>query len=313
MRLLEQTPDLGRCWVRYRFRRWPGDGGLWLDLFSRGLGGAAEGVFEVGDLDRKPDLNDIVYLPPVDRERQAFRLEVATKLAENGAPVLMQSLPGGEARSPGAEEVIDVLSTVVTGNLVGLKDLTAGSKVIWPLISGYSDEADQWDEGLEYLAASGATHVQGITADLSPADRRRLVEAAGDVGFEKLFHGPAPSEREFAIRVSQRGMKAFLGRPLPPGPPRLAGNRRLAGTLASIGELWLRVGRSESRGQMYYRAARWVDRDNHDLITLAREGNLGVVTWLDGDSRQVIEEVAEKNESLLLQELLQEYLTPEEP
>jgi hypothetical protein len=103
-------------------------------------------------------------------------------------------------------------------------------------------------------------------------------------------------------------MEPWMARPLPTGPAGQVRNRRLAETLALIGELWLRLGRAEARGQAFYRAARWVDRESHDLVVLAREGNLGVVTWLDEDSRAVVEEFATEEESTLLRELRRQYL-----
>ena len=43
-------------------------------------------------------------------------------------------------------------------------------------------------------------------------------------------------------------------------------------------------------------------------MVLAREGNLGVVSWLDADSRGVIEEIAAQEISTLWAELRCEYL-----
>jgi len=258
----------------------------------------------------EPD--DVVYLPPVERGREEFREQVAERLATVGSPVLAQNLPGMALRSPHAAEAIDVLHAVATGELSKLYDVPAGATVIWPLVSGYTDDAQEWEKGLGHLAAAGAVCVQGIAADLSPADRRRVVEVAGEHGFERLFHGPVPAAREFAIAVQKSGMEPFFRRPLPLAPARLVHNRRLAGFLASIGELWLRLDRPESSGQTFYRAARWVDRDSHDLVVLAREGNLGVVSWLDDDSCQVIQEIATRGESSLLQELEREYLDSSE-
>jgi len=308
LKLLEQTPDLGRCWVRYAFRSWPGSGDLWLDLFSRALGRASEQTFDPGSLVGVAELEDVVYLPPVESLQEEFREQVARRLTSTGTPVLVQSLVGTALRSPDSSEIIDVLHTVATGDVAQLDTIPAGATVIWPLISGYSDGAELWDQGLGRLAAAGVTCVQGVAADLSPADRRRIVEVAGEHGFERLFHGPAPTEREFAVAVRNAGMEPFFRRPLPSAPSRLVHNRRLAGYLASIGELWLRLDWTESRGQSFYRAARWVDRESHDLVVLAREGNLGVVSWLDDDSCQVIEEIATRGESSLLQELEGEYL-----
>ena len=253
-------------------------------------------------------LDDVIYLPPVDESREQIRQDWAKYLSKTGAPVLVQCLPGAAHHYPGAVEIYDVLHAVAIGDLARLDAVPPGAAVVWPLVSGYTDDEGKWENGLERLAEKGVSCVQGIAPDLSPADRRRIVQIAGEQGFEKLFHGPAPAERDFAVAVYRRGLEPFMGRPLPAAPTRLVNNRRLAGILASIGELWLRLGKAESRGHSFYRAARWVDREDHDLMVLAREGNLGVVTWLDEDSRRVIGGIATQDGSALLAELRQEYL-----
>jgi hypothetical protein len=175
------------------------------------------------------------------------------------------------------------------------------------LIAGYTDDPEVWSEGLVRLAERGVASVQGIALELSPTERRRVVDVAGERGFEALFHGEAPAERSFAGAVHRSGLVGHFERPLPAGPARLRHNRRLAGTLAAAGDLWLRLERAEPQGQAFYRTARWVDREAHDLIALAREGNLSVVSWLDAASRSVIEEVARTGESTLVAELRREY------
>ena len=62
------------------------------------------------------------------------------------------------------------------------------------------------------------------------------------------------------------------------------------------------------RGQAFYRASRWVDREPHDVAALAREGNLGVIDWLDPADREVIDELVATGESSLLSELRHQYL-----
>lgn len=310
MNLREQTPDLGRCWVRYAYRPWSGSRDLWLDLFSRGLGRGPEKGLELTDRLFAQGLDDVVYLPPVQESQEGIRGELIERLGAAGAPVLVQRLSGSEPSYPGAVEIYDVLHAVAIDDLSRLAAVPEGAAVVWPLISGYSDDRKDWESGLELLAANGVACVQGVAADLSPADRRRVVEAAGEQGFERLFHGPTPSEQEFAGAAHRLGLEPFLARPLPKAPTRLVHNRRLAELLTSIGELWLRLGKAESRGQSFYRAARWVDRESHDLVLLARDGNLGVVTWLDEDSREVIEEIAAEDRSTLLAELRGEYLEP---
>jgi hypothetical protein len=308
LKLVELRPDLGHCWVRYAYRPWPGSPDLWLDLLSRGLGQRAIRRQDSPEpLDLGP-LDDVIYLPPVADSESGFRQELAERLVAGGAPVLLQSIPGTDAGSGKMTPVFDVLDAVATGQLFKLDLVPSGAAVIWPLIRGYSDDRSQIDGGLQRLADAGATHVQGVVADLSPADRRRVVDVAGEEGFEELFHGPPPSERLFAAAVHRSGMNPFLPRPSPAAPSRLVNNRRVAGILASIGELWLRLGRTESRGQAFYRAARWVDDDHHDVVAMAREGNLGVVTWLGEESRQVIQESATRHTAQLLEELQQEYL-----
>jgi len=308
LNLVELRPDLGHCWVRYALRPWPGSSDLWLDLFSRGLGQAgarrehSPEAFDFGPLD------DVIYLSPVPDSESGFRRALAERLVAEGAPVLLQSIPGSDAESSKVTQVFDVLHPLATGQLSELDLVPSGAAVIWPLIRGYTDDREQIEAGLQRLAGAGATHVQGVVADLSPADRRRVVEVAGEEGFEELFHGSTPSERQFAIAVHRSGMNPFLPRPLPTAPSRLVNNRRVAGILASIGELWLRLERTESRGQAFYRAARWVDDDNHDLVAMAREGNLGVLTWLDKESRQVIHESATRHTAELWEELQREYL-----
>jgi hypothetical protein len=75
-----------------------------------------------------------------------------------------------------------------------------------------------------------------------------------------------------------------------------------------VGELWLRLGRPVGRGQAFLRAMRWVDRSRRSLAALAREGNLGVLPWLDAESAQLVEEVLLGGSCALLDQLLAEYV-----
>jgi len=279
-----------------------------MDLFHRGLGRGSETPVELTGDEAGRELDDLVYFPPVAPKQEEDRRRLVDKLESLGAPVLVQHLPGERPVETNGVVVYDVLEPVATGNTEILKDLPAGVGVLWPLVTGYTDDAAVWEKALQRLANLGVSWVQGVAAELSPADRRRVVDVAGDHGFEDLFHGQTPSERDFAGAVHRAGLHPFLTRPLPSAPKRLAGNRKVAGALAMIGELWLRLGRLESRGQAFYRAARWVDREGHDLMVLAREGNLGVVSWLDRESRDQVEEIAVNDRSTLLEELYREYL-----
>jgi hypothetical protein len=84
----------------------------------------------------------------------------------------------------------------------------------------------------------------------------------------------------------------------------------MAGELALVGELWLRLERGRGRGEAFFRAARWADGSPHDLAALVREGNLAVLPWLDPEARQVLEEVAGCGRSRLLAQLEDAYLYP---
>jgi hypothetical protein len=281
-----------------------------LDLFTRGLG-RPQGT----DANMESELlaeprDDVVYLPPVDEALEESRQQIIGTMEAADTPLMVQVLPWRVSASPGSLCVYDLLPATATRSLQVLQNLPPGSSAVWPLISGYTDDLALWNEVLAGLAESGVSRIQGICADLVPADRRRIVEVAGEHGFDRLFHGSPPSEREFAAVVHRFGLEPFLSRPLPETPARLRGNRALAADLALIGELWLRLGRSESRGQSFYRASRWIDREVHDLTALAREGNLGVVTWLDAPSYEVVQEIVATGDSSLLADLSREYLEP---
>jgi hypothetical protein len=308
--LHEQTPDPNHCWARFVPRAWPADGRLWLDLFTRrpGRPGPAGAGLEPARF--MVTCEDVLYLPPVEPSLEEELSQGVAKLESTGTPLLVHLLPGTAPEFRRATRVYDLLQVIATGDLAALERLPRGCSAVWPLIKGYTDDQAVWEEALTRLAECGVSCVQGIAADLEPADRRRIVELAGEGGFDKLFHGGPPSERDFAVAAHRHGLHPFVSRPLPAAPAALRSNRELAEKLALIGELWLRLGRAESRGQSFYRASRWVDREAHDLARLAREGNLGVVSWLDAPSRDVLQELATTGASNLLTDLLQQYLDP---
>jgi hypothetical protein len=307
-----QLPDPGHLWIRYRPRAWPGPPRPWTDLAAAGLGG-------VGRPSRGPlpelaePLDDVVVLPPVRAEQSGERAELAARLAAAGTPVLVQTLPGEAEVPAGAVAVYDLLEPLLSGDLDRLAALPRGAVAVWPLIAGLTDEARLWRLGCERLAAAGASVLQALALDLGAGDRRQLASRVGGRGYDQLFHAPAPAERDLARVAHQHGLRPFLDRPLAGPPLGPAANRRLGGVLGLVAELWLRVGRPVGRGQAYYRAMRWLDRSPYDLPVLAREGNLGVLTWLDADSRRLVEEVLATGGSRLLAELLAEYVGGEAP
>ncbi|HTQ80302.1 MAG TPA: hypothetical protein VMM92_09915, partial [Thermoanaerobaculia bacterium] len=212
--------------------------------------------------------------------------------------------------------IYDLLPALLRRDLAPLALLPPGAAAVWPLVPGFSDDPGFWEEAAALLASRQVACLQALPPQLDPADRRRLVELGGEGIFDAVFHGGGagavrdgvvPAERSFARLAGRWGLAPFLPRPLP-RPPILRGeNRRLAGVLALVAELWLRLGRPVGQGQGLYAMARQVDRTGYDLAALAREGNLGVLSWLDGTGREVALELATAGRSSLLASLLAEY------
>ncbi|MGB5162810.1 MAG: hypothetical protein WBP10_16250 [Thermoanaerobaculia bacterium] len=307
MRWTSQLPDPSHFWIGLAPRSWPGEEGLWVDLGRGGLGASSKAATEIPDEWRTQPPDEVVYLPPVRQVLESQRSHLVGSLMELGVPVVVQRpVEAGPVVDPDSV-VFDPLEALLAGKMEYLAELPAGAKVVWPLVAGLTDDRTQWEEGLAALAAAGVEHVQPMALDLEPADKRRLVERAGQAAFHALFHGEQPSENLFSCLAAARGFGPFLPRPLPSAGVRRE-NQRLGEQLAIAGELWLRVGRSESGGQDLYRSARWVDRDNHDLPALCREGNLGVFPWLDPLSSRVITDFVTTGTATLVQDLKEEYL-----
>ncbi|HEX2165571.1 MAG TPA: hypothetical protein VHM02_16635, partial [Thermoanaerobaculia bacterium] len=218
---------------------------------------------------------------------------------------------GGQSEPPAAAGGRSAARPPESGDALAL--LPPGGAALWPLVAGLTDAPALLAAGLDRLAAAGVAVVQPFVPRLDPAGRRRLAEAAGGDAFDRLFHGSDADERAFARAAAARGLGFLLPRPLPRPPLGGAANRRLAAALATAGELWLRLGRTPSQGQAFFRAARWADETGYDLPALAREGHLGVVEAVDAASRALIEEAAATGgEPALVVELTRAYLAEEE-
>lgn len=322
-RVRVRVPEPALLWIRYAPRDWPEAQLPWLDLASGGLvlpsrGERPPAAGALPELAGGP-FDDVVWLPPVPAALVDRRDDLAARLLADGTPVVVQLLPGERPPAPPATVIFDLAPILLTdgeGDLAAvdrLAALPAGAAVVWPLVAGVSDRPEQVASGLDRLAAAGVATVQPAVPRLRPADRRRLADAGGEAAFDRLFHGPDPDERAFARAAAARGLAFLIPRPLPRPPLAGAGNRRLAGGLATAGELWLRLGRAPSQGQAFLRAARWVDETGYDLVALARDGNLGVVEAIDRASRDFIEEAAATGgEPALIGELTVAYLAEEE-
>jgi hypothetical protein len=244
----------------------------------------------------------------VPSELRGERGALARARLAHGTPVLLQLLPGESAAVPGATAVYDLLEPVLAGELPRLSELPAGAAAVWPLIAGVTDDPRVWRAGCARLAEAGVVCLQALALDLTPGERRLLAARGGPRAFDELFHAPPPAERDLAAVAAGFGLRPFVTRPLPRPPLPGGGNRRLGEVLGLAGELWLRLGRPVGRGQSFLRAMRWADRSRRSLAALAREGNLGVLSWLDAESAQIVEEVLATGECALLAQLLAEYV-----
>lgn len=307
MRWNPQPADPVHFWIGLAPRSWPAGEGLWVDLARGGLGSPSKVSNEIPERWPGEPPNELIYFPTVSEDLEDRRTDLAGSLVTAGTPVLVQAPVGSAPKVDPRWVVFDPLEALLAGRTELLEGLPSDSSLVWPLVAGLTDDRGQWEAGLAVLVTAGVKHVQPLALALDPAAKRRLVERAGDESFDSLFHGEPPSERSFSSLAADRGFRPFLPRPLPTRSA-IRENQKLAEQLATAGELWLRVGRSESGGQNLFRSARWVDRESHDLSTLCREGNLGVFPWLDPTSSRVITEFVTEGSASLVQELEREYL-----
>lgn len=307
--LRRYLPDPTRLWICTSPATWPGGEGLWVHLAERRLGGSRPGGGPPGEVPRidPASIHDLLYLAPVDHGRQKALDALIRDLERACVAVVVQRRPG----EPDAREtdVLDLLDLLLVEGVKSLEDIeTTQRTAVWPLIAGLTDNPDDWQAGLAALAAAGLETVVPLTLDLDPVDCRRLANFTDEAGYQALFHGAKPDDREFARAAALHGLAAFPQRPDVPGSERDRFSRRVAAELAHAAELWLRLGRAEAAGQELLRASRWTDRSKHDLRALAREGNLEVVPWLDAQSRGVVGDLAAGRRSSLSRELEAEYL-----
>ena len=306
--LREQAADPWRCWIRHAPVRWPGPARPWLDLAAGKLG-ESDGEPDVLTALLAPRLDDVLYLPPVEAELAAARDRLAAQHAARGAPVLVQLVPGDPLPSVPAEAaagvvvVLDLLSVALAEErTMPRAQLSGAAAAVWPLLPG-SDPAAS-DALAAAVGDAGVAVLQAMPLELSGRDRRSLGESLSEERYLRLFHGEAPSSLALAKAAVRHGLLPLLPRPLPRPPLRGAGNLRVAGTLAACAELCHLLGEPESRAQALLRAARFAERAEHDLSALAREGNLAVLPWLDGEPIEVARDAARVAEPALWRELL---------
>ncbi len=264
-------------------------------------------------------VTDVVYVPPLPAEHGRLRTRIIEAAAEVGAPLLIQvvgNIPVGasslrELAAPGPADLppnhvvaVDVLDALVR-HAAALKDdleerrqpslpfepaPLLGMTVVWPLVADWTDQPRLLESAMARLSAAGACRVVPRAMQLDARERRLLAErlqSSWPEAFDALFHGddsPADSAA-FRCAAEAAGLESRLPRPLPalPLPPRLRRARQLTGHLIELGDA------AGAEGDAYYRAARFLDRGEVDIEAAAREGNLGVLPWLEQPAKQAVE------------------------
>lgn len=289
MSWLAVAPSPFRGWVRWRPREWPAAPLPFFDVATRRIGWPDEGLPAAAalptELPRKPGL---VVLPPLDASRRAEREALRERLTAADFPVADTCVAGEPpADAPGRVVWIDPLAAWLEGESpetwsAAATATSAGAEVaiVVPLIAGLTPEGDPLGSWLTAFRTLAPSAVLGVVAELSPFERRRIVESRGDASFETVFHGRPPSEHAFARAAAAFGLRALPRRmQLPEASPRQARNLELAGALWEAAELALRLRDSEADCAALFAAARRAESTGHDLVALAREGNLGVLEW----------------------------------
>lgn len=307
-RPVQQLPEPNHFWIAYCPRTWRCTKRLYSDLANNRLSGFQKTAVdrEMPDLDVE-EVEDLLYLPPVDRELEKARNAMIQHLQEQRIPLLVQLRPGDKPPA-GVEVIYDLLEPLLRGEAEKLRSLPEGCSVVWPLIPSLTDHPEIWEEGLTNLRAAKVRCVQPMVPELTPLIRRQLVERYGEQSFDALFHGEAPSEQSFAILADRFELEVFFARPITGNSPRQESNRQLAAKLALAGELWHRLDRAVAAGQGLLRASRGAEHSHNDLSGIAREGNLKVLDWLDAHSLELLRQEAANGRSALLETLHCEYL-----
>jgi hypothetical protein len=309
---LAVAPSPFRGWIRWRPRNWPAAPSPYFDLATRRIVWPDESAPAAAplpnDLPRRPGL---VWLPPLAAARRAELDALRSRLADAGCTVVELALAEGASDGAGRTVWIEPLAAWLAGRdprtwarEAGRAAAGAEIGVAVPLVAGITPEGEALDAWLEATRALTPFAVVGVSAELSPFDRRRLVESLGEEAFEAVFHGRPQRESEFARRVAAHALRTLPRRlMLASLTPRSTRNLELAGALWEAAELALRLGESEAECAALFAAARRLEASSLDIAALAREGNLGVFEWPSPTTRELVEELAARGRAERLDQL----------
>lgn len=300
MSWLAVGPSPFRGWIRWRPREWPAASRPYFDVATRRIGWPDEGAPPTAplptDLPRRPGL---ASLPPIAEARRPEREALRESLVAAGCPTVDLALVGEPAAAAGRCLWIDPLAAWLAGEsaerwAAAAVATAAGAEVAVaaPLIAGVTPEGEELAGWLAAFRSLAPAAVLGVVAELSPFERRRLVEFRGDASFDAVFHGRPPGEHAFARAVAALGLRTLPRRlQLPELTPRAARNFEVAAALWEAAELAVRLRESEADCAALFAAARRVESTPHDLAALAREGNLGVLDWPSATVREMVEQL----------------------
>jgi hypothetical protein len=254
------------------------------------------------------DADELVYVPPVTVAYRGARDDLVAWIAESGMHALVQVVPGEEAVPRAAVTLVDLTNPLLGDEIDRLRDVSAGALVLWPLIAGISDCPAVVETGCSHLLDAGVGVVQPIAVDIAAPLRQQLTSGRSSDVFDALFRRGKPSEQAFARGAWAVGLNLWTVRPETGVSSRVQTNRRVAGVLASVADLWLRLERPAAAGQALWRASRGAESSPYDLAALGREGNLEVLDWLDTRAADVVRAVLAGESPPLLSALRAAYV-----
>lgn len=271
----------------------------------------AEPVVSVGPSEVEPWTAALARLPagPVlvgpcssaESVRGAFRAAVEAVATGGRGAYLLDPEPTAIPAEGGADLVVlcswrPGRSGSAFPGLATARKARLPAAALFPLLPGWTGEADELEALAEAAKAGGAAALTAIAPALDGEGRRGIVEAraaadpeAADGFFELVHHGDwsdRMAERLCAARAaaSRHGL-AFL-------PPRPVGRGERPGhasASARLEELADAHESEEHRAALLHAAVRWIDDSPRDLAAVVREGNFRKVFPFGADAAEAAE------------------------
>jgi hypothetical protein len=303
-------PEPANGWVRYRPTAWPDPGSEWTDPVRGGLGNLAPARTDLSALPAAPAAPDsgLVWVPPVAAACVRQRDEWLEQATQHNQPCVVQVFAQQAPPGVACQIWVDPLALVLERRADTMAGFPAGATLLWPLIAGITTDLDRFARVCTTVRDSGGCSVVPIALRLAPVERRLLARGREDA-YERLFHGPAPVEREYVRIAADHGLGGWFARTPSPGSPARQGRLEQVATIfGEIAELRTRMDDSPGRAAALFRAMREVERGEKDLEALWREGNLSVLPWCDGEIAAVLDDVFRHGRSQLRDELWSRYV-----